>query len=100
MKRQPLTWYEHALIAAGIPIVVLLLTWSFDAGLLASCITLIVFFAREKQQELEHKRRGDWDTPDADGITPKMDLFADMVGPWAVTLTWLLLKAAVLVIPA
>jgi len=79
---QTVTWYQHAFFAAIIPPIVAVLSGTGLIGsMLTSWFVLLYFLFREERNENEHKQVGDWRTPDAEGITPLVDDYGDLVGP-------------------
>lgn len=54
------------------------------SGFFAAYFVLI----REARDERAHKERGDWDTPSAQGVTPRIDQWGDLIGPVTVFVTF------------
>ena len=90
-KRDTQTWIEHAAIVAFGSFVVGAVNHSLGFAVVISWVFAAYFvFVRERLDEWNHKIDGDWDTPSAQGVTPRIDQWGDMLGPVAVAVTYTL----------
>ena len=92
--RQTTTWITHALFTAVAPFLV---SWGMPEHirpLFLACAANIIlgYFLvfREPANERAHREVGDYDTPDEQGITPRIDQWGDLIGPAAVALAYTL----------
>lgn len=80
------SWLMHGFIAVWVPILFAMATQSGDKGVIVGTwLTLLFFYAREKSNEITHRRKGTWGIPDEGGITPEHDKWLDLAGPALVT---------------
>lgn len=89
-KGQVLTWFQHAIISALIPPAIAALTapWVMAP---ASVTVLIYFWGRELTNRADHIRAGNWETPEpGTGITPRIDMWGDLVGPATAAVAYVL----------
>ena len=90
MKSDMRTWVEHALICVGASSLVGLVS-GLGAAAFASVMWALYFtFVREALDEKLHKLDGDWDTPSASGVTPRIDQWGDLIGPWTAAVTFVI----------
>jgi hypothetical protein len=88
---QPVTWYQHALIAIVLPALIALISGTgVEGAAVTAWLVLAYFVLREEGDEVSHKTDGDWHTPDARSVTPVVDKSGDLVGPVTATITYTL----------
>ena len=83
------SWYAHGAVCAGVPLLVSLIGSPFGVLTYPVWVTLIVAFYvyREVRDKKDHQLKGDWMTPDKDGVTPFVDRYGDECAPVFVLLT-------------
>lgn len=90
---QTTTWITHAIATAFVPFVLGIVFQSLLLSTLVATILAGYFvFVREPADEAKHRAIGNYDVPDAQGITPRIDQWGDVLGPISVAVTyWLAL---------
>lgn len=88
---QTTTWITHSVGVWLVPLLIALfipgnkLLWATG---IATVMGWYFTFHREPMDKLKHQLAGDYDTPDEQFITPRVDRVGDTLGPAAVTLTY------------
>lgn len=89
-SRETTTWVTHAVATAFVPYIasVFLPFKLIAAAVVASAIAAYFVFKKEPDDRAEHLGIGDYDTPNAQGVTPRIDRWGDTIGPVAVAVTY------------
>ncbi len=94
--KQTTSWVNHALVTLLVPFA---LAWLAEdrhraAAFFAALIALVFGVIKEREDKARHLAKGDYDKPDGQGITPRIDRWGDTLGPavvaFAYFLAWLL----------
>ena len=82
---QRATWAAHGIITAAVPAVITAaFGWPAYAYVILVALTALFYQWREGHDWVLHEAKGDLDTPNYQGITPRMDKAGDLIGPYSV----------------
>lgn len=92
------SWAAHGFVTilaglVGIPLFGWLLSTHAAFSFTLGVTTMAAYYIgiREQLDERSHREKGDYDTPDSRGITPRVDKAADALAPAFIAMTaWLL----------